>query len=51
METPEFAETEIVSSETDNTVAVPAINFKRNLGVTGLLYINLGQARKVQGDP
>ena len=51
MEAPEFGETETISSDSDNTIAVPAINFKGYLGATGVRYINMGQASKVQDDP
>ena len=40
METPGFAETETVSSDSDITIAVPAINLKRYLRATGFRYIN-----------
>ena len=51
METPGFAETETITSDSDNTIAVPAINFKRYLGATLVRYINMGEASKVQDDP
>ena len=51
MVTPGFVETETISSDSDNTIAVPAINFKRCLGATGVRYINMGQASNVQDDP
>ena len=51
MGTPGFAETETFSSDSDSTIAVPAINFKRYLGTTGVRYINMGEASKVQDDP
>ena len=51
METPGFVETESMSSDSDNTIAVPAINFNRYLGATGVRYINRGQVSKVQDDP
>ena len=35
-------------SGSENTIAVPAINFKRYLGATGARYINMGKASKVQ---
>ena len=41
-------ETEIVSSNSDQTIAVPAINFKRYLGTTGVRYIQMGKASKIQ---
>ena len=43
---PEDAET--MSSGSENTIAVPAINFKRYLGATGVRYINMGKASKIQ---
>ena len=51
MEKPGFAEIEIVSSDSDNTTALPAITFKRYLRPTGVQYINMGQTSKVQNDP
>ena len=50
MEIPGFAEKETISSDSDNTIAVPMINFKRYLGATGVPYINMGQASNVQDD-
>ena len=41
-------ETEIMSSDSDQTIAVPAINFKRYLGTTGVRYIQMGKASKIQ---
>ena len=41
-------ETEIMSSDSDQTNAVPAINFKRYLGTTGVRYIQMGKANKIQ---
>ena len=41
-------ETEIVSSDSDKTIAVPAILFKRYLGTTGVRYIQMGKASKIQ---
>ena len=41
-------ETEIMSSDSDQTIAVPAINFKRYLGKTGMRYIQMGKASKIQ---
>ena len=35
-------------SDTDQTIAVPAINFKRYLGATSVRYIQMGTASKVQ---
>ena len=32
----------------ENTIAVPAINVKRYLGVTVVRYINFGKASKIQ---
>ena len=37
-----------MSSGSENTIAVPAINFKRYLGATGVEYINMGKASKIQ---
>ena len=51
IETQGFAEIETISFDYDNTIAVPAINFKRYLGATGVPYINMGQASKVQDGP
>ena len=41
-------ETKIMSSDSDQTIAVPAINFKRYLGTTGVRYIQMGKASKIQ---
>ena len=41
-------ETETMSSDSDQTIAVPAINFKRYLGATSVRYIQMGTASKVQ---
>ena len=37
-----------MSSDSDQTIAVPAINFKRYLGATSVRYIQTGTASKVQ---
>ena len=37
-----------MSSSSENTIAVPAINFKHYLGATGVRYINMGKASKPQ---
>ena len=37
-----------MSSGSDNTIAVRAIIFKRYLGATGVRYINMGKASKIQ---
>ena len=37
-----------MSSGSENTIAVPAINFRQYLGATGVRFINLGQASKIQ---
>ena len=37
-----------MSSEFDQTIAVPAINFKRYLGATSVRYIQMGTASRVQ---
>ena len=37
-----------MSSDSDQTTAVPAINFKRYLGATSVRYIQSGTASKVQ---
>ena len=34
--------------DSDQTIAVPVINFKRYLGATGVRYIQMGTASKVQ---
>ena len=47
-ETPEFEDAETMSSGSENTIAVPVINFKRYLGATSVRYINMGKASKVQ---
>ena len=47
-EIPELEYAETMSSGSENTIAVPAINFKRYLGATGLRYINMGKDSKVQ---
>ena len=41
-------EIETMSSDSDQTIAVPAINFKRYLGATSGRYIQMGTASKVQ---
>ena len=41
-------EIETMSSDSDQTIAVPAINFKRYLGATSVRYIQMGTASKVQ---
>ena len=41
-------ETETMSSDSDQTKAVPAINFTRYLGATSVRYIQMGTASKVQ---
>ena len=41
-------ETETMSSDSDQTKAVPAINFERYLGATSVRYIKMGTASKVQ---
>ena len=45
-ETPEFGDAETMSSGSENTIAVPAINFKQYLGATRNL--NIGKASKIQ---
>ena len=37
-----------MSSGSENTNAIPAINFKRYLGATGVRYINMGEASKIR---
>ena len=37
-----------MSSGSEYTFAVPAINFKRYLGATGFRYINMGKGSKIQ---
>ena len=39
---------EIETMSSDQTIAVPAINFKRYLGATSVRYIQMGTASKVQ---
>ena len=41
-------EIETMSSDSDQTIAVPAINFKRYLGATSVRYVQMGTASKVQ---
>ena len=41
-------EIEKMSSDSDQTTAVPAINFKRYLGATSVRYIQMGTASRVQ---
>ena len=48
VEIPDIEDTETMSSGSENTIAVPAINFKRYLGATGVRYINMGKASKIQ---
>ena len=48
VEIPEIGDTETMSSGWENTIAVPAINFKRYLGATGVRYINMVKANKIQ---
>ena len=43
-------EIETMLSDSDRTLAVPAINFKRYLGATSVRYIQVGTASKVQYD-
>ena len=45
------AETEIMSSESENTIAVLTIFFKRNLGDISVRYINMRQASKTHDNP
>ena len=47
-EIPEFDDAETMSSGSENTIAVPAINFKCYLGATGVKYKNMGKASKKQ---
>ena len=47
-EIPELEDAETMSSGSENTIAVPVINFKRYLGATGVRYINMGKASKIQ---
>ena len=47
-EIPELEDAETLSSGSKNTISVPAINFKRYLGATGVRYINTGKASKIQ---
>ena len=37
-----------MSSDSDQTIAVPAINCKRYLGATSVIYLQMGTASKVQ---
>ena len=39
-----------MSSESDKTIAVPAINFKLYLRATVVRYINMAQASEIQGN-
>ena len=48
LEIPEFEDAETMSSGSENTIAVPATNFKRYLGATGVRYINMGLTSKIQ---
>ena len=48
LEIPEFEDAETMSSGSENTIAVPATKFKRYLGATGVRYINMGLASKIQ---
>ena len=41
-------EIETMSSDSDRTIAVPAINFKRYLGATSVRYIQMETASKIQ---
>ena len=41
-------EIETMSSDSNQTIAVPALNFKRYLGATSVRYIQMGTASKVQ---
>ena len=43
-------EIETMSSDSDQTIAVPAINFKRYLGATSVRFIQMGTASKLQYD-
>ena len=47
-EIPDLEDKETMSSGSENTIAVPAINFKRYLDATGVRYINMGKASKIQ---
>ena len=47
LETP-FEDAETMSSGSENTMAIPDISFKRYLGTTGVRYINMGKASKIQ---
>ena len=48
VEVPDIEDTETMSSGSENTIAAPATNFKRYLGATGVRYINMGKASKIQ---
>ena len=48
LEIPEFEDSETMSSGSENRIVVPAINFKRYLGATGVRYINMGKASRIQ---
>ena len=47
-EIPELEDAETMSSGSENTIAVPAINFKQYLGATGVRHISMGKASKIQ---
>ena len=51
VEAPVTAGTENMPSGSENTIAIPATNFKRYLEATGIRYINMGQASKIQDNP
>ena len=48
LDTHQRDETETMSSDSDQTMTVPAINFKRYLGATSVRYIQMGTAGKLQ---
>ena len=48
LEIPEFEVAVTMSSGSENTIAVPANNFKRYLEATGVRYINMEKASKIQ---
>ena len=48
LEIPEVEDTETMSSGSENTIAVPANNFKGYRGATGVRYKYMGKASKIQ---
>ena len=48
VEIPDIEDTETMSSGSESTIALLAINFNCYLGATGVKYINMGKASKIQ---